>query len=68
MSGKKILIIDDDKQLLLGLSPRLKANGYWVTSATDAVSAIAVARKEVPDLIILDLLMSGLSGMQVTGF
>jgi two-component system KDP operon response regulator KdpE len=55
MSGKKILIIDDDKQLLLGLSPRLKANGYEVTSATDAVSAIAVARKELPDLIILDL-------------
>jgi hypothetical protein len=33
MSGKKILIIDDDKQLQLGLAPRLKANGYWVGSA-----------------------------------
>jgi DNA-binding response OmpR family regulator len=55
MSGKKILIIDDDQHLLLGLSARLKANGYIVTSAMDAISAIAVARKESPDLVILDL-------------
>jgi DNA-binding response OmpR family regulator len=65
MSGKNILVIDDDKQLLLGLSPRLKANGYLVTSATDAVCAIAVARKEVPDLIILDLGLPGGDGFLV---
>ena len=55
MSGKKILIIDDDQHLLLGLATRLKANGYGVVSATDAISAIAVARREAPDLVILDL-------------
>jgi len=55
MSGKKVLIIDDDQHLLLGLTARLKANGYRVISATDAISAIEVARKEAPDLIILDL-------------
>jgi DNA-binding response OmpR family regulator len=55
MSGKKILIIDDDPHLLLGLAARLKANGYAVTSAMDAISAIAVARKENPDLVILYL-------------
>jgi two-component system KDP operon response regulator KdpE len=55
MSGKKILIIDDDKHLLLGLTARLNANGYRVVSAVDAISAIAVARKESPDLVILDL-------------
>jgi DNA-binding response OmpR family regulator len=55
MSGKKILIIDDDQHLLLGLTTRLKANGYCVISAMDAISAIATARKEVPDLVILDL-------------
>jgi DNA-binding response OmpR family regulator len=55
MSGKKILIIDDDQHLLVGLSARLKANGYKVSSATDAISAITVARREMPDLIILDL-------------
>ena len=52
---KKILIIDDDEHLLHGLTPRLKTNGYAVVCARDAVTAISVARQEVPDLIILDL-------------
>ena len=55
MNGKKLLIVDDDQHLVIGLTARLKANGYSVVSATDAISAIAVARKEAPDLIILDL-------------
>jgi DNA-binding response OmpR family regulator len=55
MSGKKILIIDDDQPLLVGLTARLKANSYTVLCATDAISAISVARKELPDLVILDL-------------
>jgi len=55
VTAKKIMIIDDDQHLLLGLTARLKANEYVVVSAGDSVSAIAVARKEVPDLIILDL-------------
>jgi DNA-binding response OmpR family regulator len=55
MSEKKILIVDDDQHLLLGLAARLKASGYLVISATDAISAISVARKETPDLVILDL-------------
>jgi DNA-binding response OmpR family regulator len=52
---KKILIIDDDDHLLLGLTARLKTNGYAVVWASDAVTAISVARKEAPDLVILDL-------------
>jgi DNA-binding response OmpR family regulator len=52
---KKILIVDDDDHLLLGLTARLKTNGYAVVWASDAVTAISVARKEAPDLIILDL-------------
>jgi DNA-binding response OmpR family regulator len=52
---KKILIIDDDEHLLLGLTARLKTNGYAVVWAVDAVAAISVARKEAPDLVILDL-------------
>ena len=55
MTGKKILIVDDDPHLLLGLTARLKASGYRVMCATDGLSAITVARKEVPDLVILDL-------------
>jgi DNA-binding response OmpR family regulator len=52
---KKILIVDDDEHLLLGLTARLKTNGYAVVWASDAVAAISAARREVPDLIILDL-------------
>jgi DNA-binding response OmpR family regulator len=55
MNGKKILIVDDDHHLVLGLTARLKANGYEVVCATDAISAIAVARREAPDLVVLDI-------------
>jgi DNA-binding response OmpR family regulator len=55
MTAKKILIVDDDPHLLLGLTAKLKANGYRVMCATDALAAITVARKEAPDLVILDL-------------
>jgi DNA-binding response OmpR family regulator len=65
MSGKKILIIDDDEDLLMGLTPRLKANGYTVIWGTDAISAIAVARKELPDLVILDIGLPAGDGFHV---
>ena len=65
MTQKKILIIDDDHDLLLGLTARLKAKGYRVICAADAISAITVARKEVPDLIILDLGLPAGDGFRV---
>ncbi len=55
MGVKTILIVDDDPHLVIGLGARLKANSYSVIFATDAISAIAVAQKESPDLVILDL-------------
>ena len=55
MNEKKILIVDDDQHLVLSLAARLRGNGYKVVSATDAISAITVSRKESPDLVILDL-------------
>jgi len=55
MSTKKILIIDDDEHLLMGLGAKLKANGFTVVTVMDAISAISVAQKESPDLVLLDL-------------
>jgi len=55
MSVKKILIVDDDEYLLVGLAAKLKANGYAVVTASDGIGAVASARREAPDLIILDL-------------
>src|SRR3989304_10540305 len=55
MDKKKILVIDDDQDLALGLKVRLRANNYATVFATDAISAISQAVKETPDLILLDL-------------
>jgi two-component system KDP operon response regulator KdpE len=65
MSGKNILIIDDDPDLLLSLTAKLKAHGYTVIAAMDAISAITVARKEAPDLVILDLGLPAGDGFKV---
>ena len=55
MEKPKILIVDDDPDLRRGLNLRLRANHYETAYATDGFSAIAMAQKEHPDLIILDL-------------
>jgi DNA-binding response OmpR family regulator len=65
MSGRKVLIVDDDKDMLRGMHIRLKANGYDVVFAADAISAISVARKEEPDVIILDIGLPGGDGLTV---
>jgi CheY-like chemotaxis protein len=55
MGLKKILIVDDDPDVRQGMHVRLQGSGYDTCFAADALSSIAVARKESPDLIILDL-------------
>ena len=55
MDNKKILIVDDDADIRLGMHLRLKANQYDTFFAADAFSGVAEARKHRPDLIILDL-------------
>jgi len=65
MITKKILIVDDDQDLLRGLNIRLSTCGYRVSLATDAISAISVAREEEPDLVILDIGLPGGDGFMV---
>ena len=55
MDNPKILIVDDDPDLRRALKIRLRANHYDTVHAADGYSAIAVAQKERPNLIILDL-------------
>ena len=55
MDKKKILIVDDDEDLAKGLRVRLRAQNFAVRVATDAISATSEAKKEPPDLILLDL-------------
>src|SRR5271154_4810887 len=51
----KILVVDDDPDLVRAMRLRLRANNYEVTTASDGYAAIAQAQKERPALIILDL-------------
>jgi DNA-binding response OmpR family regulator len=63
--AKKILIVDDDKQIVLLLASRLKANQYEIVVAYDAVQAVAKAFSEKPDLILLDIKMPAGGGESV---
>jgi len=55
MAKSKIMIVDDDPDLRQALRLRLRANHYDTVNAVDGYSAIAMAYKEHPDMIILDL-------------
>jgi CheY-like chemotaxis protein len=55
MDSKKILIVDDNADIRLGMHLRLKANQFETFFAADAFAAVAEARKHRPDLVILDL-------------
>lgn len=63
--AKKILIVDDDRQIVLLLASRLKANKYEIAVAYDAVQAVSKAFSERPDLVLLDIKMPAGGGMSV---
>lgn len=62
---KTVLIVEDDKNIALALGIRLKAMGYSVVSASDAVMAVAQARKHEPDVVLLDIGLPGGDGFVV---
>ncbi len=64
MSGK-ILVIDDDPDILEALSMILESQGYQVVTARDGISGLASLKAEKPDLMILDLLMPKMDGFAV---
>ena len=64
---RKILIIDDDNDLRLVLSDKLKLSGFEVLSAAGGKEGLEKSVKEHPDLILLDILMPGMDGWEVLG-
>ena len=55
MAVKKIAVVDDDRDHQMTLGRLLAAQGYEVVSATDAMQAVLVVRREKPDLMLLDI-------------
>lgn len=63
--AKKILLVDDEPDIISMLKLRLEASGYDVITAADGNIAYDKARSEMPDLVILDLMLPGMDGYQV---
>lgn len=63
--GEKILVVEDDRSLRDGLALNLKASGYRVLLAADGPEGLRRAFDDAPDLILLDIMLPGLSGLEI---
>src|SRR3989344_5765059 len=63
-TNAKILLVDDEQDILDFVSYNLKKEGYQVLTASNGRDAITIAKKEIPNLIILDVMMPELDGME----
>src|SRR5512140_2411137 len=63
--GERILIIEADPSILRGLQLNLGMEGYVVRSAMDGAAGLAMARSERPDLVVVDVLLPKLGGLEV---
>ncbi len=66
MPIKKILVVDDSPTERLALSEALISKGYQIITAESGEEAIAKSRSELPDLILMDVVMPGMNGYQAT--
>ena len=65
MTKKKILIVDDEKEMVEVETLRLQAHGYDVVVAYEGESGLKLARSEKPDLVILDIMLPKMDGYEV---
>ena len=63
--GASILVVDDEREIVRALRHALSAQGYTVLSASSGEEALEVFAKLRPDLLVLDLLLPGMSGLEV---
>lgn len=63
--SKKVLIVDDEPDMINILNLRLSREGYDVLTATDGLTCIKLAEEAKPDAILLDVLLPGLGGIEV---
>lgn len=65
MAGEKILVVDDDAKILKIVKHCLEKEGFGVVTAADGEIALSMVKKEQPDLVILDLMLPKLNGLDV---
>jgi len=65
MVSKRILVVDDEEDIVALVRMRLEAGGYEVLVASDGQQALDTAKKEMPNLIILDLMLPKIDGYKV---
>lgn len=66
MPNEKILLVDDEEDILELVRYNLDKEGYATVSAMTGEQALEIARKSIPDLIVLDLMLPGIDGLEVT--
>src|SRR5262245_49257094 len=61
----RILVVDDEPEIVRGLEDNLRFEGYQILTATNGADGLALAATQAPDLVILDIMMPRLSGWEV---
>jgi DNA-binding response OmpR family regulator len=63
--ARKVLLIDDEEEMVEMVSVSLSAAGYAMTTAFESLQGIEKAKNEKPDLILLDIMMPGMDGYEI---
>ncbi len=66
-SKKLILVVDDDPAIIVSVKAALETHGYEVITATDGEEGFRKAQQDIPNLIVMDILMPKLSGFMTLG-
>jgi len=64
-AGERVLVVDDEPDIVALVAYHLAKSGYAVSTATSGPEGLALARRDKPSLVVLDLMLPGLSGLEV---
>jgi two-component system alkaline phosphatase synthesis response regulator PhoP len=65
MSPKHIVVVEDERDILEVLSYNLKREGFGVTTSLDGMEGLEIIQNQVPDLVLLDLMLPGMGGLDI---
>src|ERR1700754_1023587 len=65
VKGSLICVIEDEEVIAAAIAARLRAEGFEVSVAHDGLAGVALCEREAPDLVVLDLMLPGLDGLEV---